>query len=184
MNTKVKIISPKPLRSSVFFVPENKSIRTNNSKFLCSGTIGSNPFKMHSDNMQPENPTQYLDNQPSITDEMCLNTTIKNSISNHSPIAISHIDDDFLDFKASLNMLIEENEAKSEILSILSTDHNDSNLSRINIRSSMPPIRPLNPILRKLEREDSSEIPLSEISVEIPFTKTINSVHEIGIKSK
>jgi hypothetical protein len=177
MNTKVKIISPRPLKSKVFSFPEKRSIKTNNSKFICRGTIGANPFELH--NSKQESPN-FLDNQPLITLEMCS----RNSISNCSPIALSHLNEDFFDFKSNLTMLIEENNAKNEIISILSTDHNDTYGSRNNIRSSMPPLRPVNPLLKKLEMEDSTEISLSGISVEIPFTKDINSFDEIDVNVK
>lgn len=175
MNTKVKIISPRPMRNKEFSLPINRSNKTNNSKFICPGIIGYYPFHLYSNNKQHENQKKNLVNKSSITSEIIPNDAITNSATNFSPITISHIDEDFFDFKSNLTMLIEENDAKSEILSILSTDLNDSNVSRNDIRSSMPPLRPVNPILKKLDIEDSADIPLIESSNEILFTNSFNS---------
>jgi hypothetical protein len=52
----------------------------------------------------------------------------------------------FQDFKSELKKFREEMEAKDEILSILSTE--SSLVVRKDIRSSMPPLRPQNPLLK------------------------------------
>jgi hypothetical protein len=177
MNSTIQIISPRPLRNNVFVFHENKSMKTNNSKFLCSGTIGSNPFSMHS--KMKESP-KFLSNPASLKIEL-FSANFRKSDGNCSPKAICNLEEDFFEFKNNLTMLIEENEAKSEILSILSSDHNDTNVIRDNIRSSMSPLRPINPLFKTLNMEDSIDNSLSKNFFEFAITKNNKSVHEMNV---
>jgi hypothetical protein len=180
MNTNIKIYSPRPLRRSVFSFPDKNSLKSNNSKFLCPGIMCGNPFNLH---ICAQESPKIIDNQPSAKVEVCAGSA-RNSTARCSPIEISDYEEDFFDFKKNLAVMMEENVAKSEILSILSTDNNDSNGFQNNIRSSMPPLRPLNPIFKTLHMEDSTESPLSEISVEYPTSKNRKSVHSFDLESK
>jgi hypothetical protein len=179
MNTKIQIISPRPLRKNVFVFNENKTFKMNNSKFLSNCGIGSSPIKLQSCN---QSSPKFFDNRPQVLLDLC-SMNIENSTGNCSPIKISHIEEDFNDFKHNLAMLFEENDAKSEILSILSSDHNDSFSSRNSIRSSMPPLRPVNPILKTLNLEDSATGALSEFFSEFSISEN-KSVHKLDVYTK
>jgi hypothetical protein len=179
MNTKVKIYSPKPLRRSVFRIPDHNS-GNNNSKFLSHNIICENPFNLHS--CIQESP-KILDNHPSDKLEVCA-VSAKISNSKCSPMGFTEYEEDFFDFKKNLCENIEENEAISEILSILSTDNTDSNGFSKYIRSSMPPIRPVNPILKAFHIEDSTESPLSEMSEEFQISKNRKSINNVDLESK
>jgi len=180
MNTKVKIYSPKPVRRSVFQIPAHNSGKSNNSKFLSHNTICGNPFNLHS--CVQESP-EILDNHPSDRLETC---AVSKKISNAkcSPIAFTEYEEDFFDLKKNISEMIEENDAKSEILSILSTDNTDSNGFSKYIRSSMPPLRPVNPIIKAFHIEDSTESPLSEMSGEFQISKIRKSINDVDFQSK
>ena len=181
MNTKIQIISPRPLRKNVFVFNENKSIKMNNSKFLSNGVLSSSPINMQ--RCKQESP-KLFDNRSPVLFEMC-SMNMENLTGNCSPTQISNIEEDFKDFKHNLTMLIEENDAKSEILSILSSDHNDSFSSRHSIRSSMPPLRPVNPLLKSLSLEDSATGALSEFFSEFSISKNSKSVvHKLDVNTK
>ena len=48
----------------------------------------------------------------------------------------------------------------------------------------MPPIRPVNPILKAFHIEDSTESPLSEMSEEFQISKNRKSINNVDLESK
>jgi len=152
----------------------------NNSKFLGKSGMVSSPINVQSCNQASP---KYFDNRPPVLFDMC-SMNVENSTGNCSPIKFSHIEEDFKDFRNNLTMLFEENDAKSEILSILSSDHNDSFSSRNSIRSSMPPLRPVNPLLKTLNLEDSATGALSEIFSEFSIPANNKSIHKLDVYTK
>ena len=101
--------------------------------------------------------------------------------------SISEDDLTFQTFENGLKNLKEESEAKDEILSILSTDN--SLVVKKDIRSSMPPLRPHNPLLKifldaeavssKKMEESSFLTNFLDLGPNIFFGDKVKSLHEL-----
>jgi hypothetical protein len=179
--SKTQIIAPRPLKKKSIHIPtkqnmflsrkiigKNNSNFDNNSENNSDTSRSKNPFQL-AKNISREN--SFLENSKipnNCKRDISLNTSLNGR--NFTPMVLSEIplheiEQDFNAINKNLQSEIKENEAKDEILSILSTDHSDS--ARINgnkldikdIRSSMPALRPQNPFLKNFSKltKDSKE---------------------------
>ena len=155
MNFQGHIIAPRPIKKKQeaeenFF---KRSSKNHNQENVCDS---QSPFKIASN--VPKIITQEIGKDLSIFSGVSGKFTPKSH--NQIPCLIKstrfltttkNINEEFLFFEKELTEELDDNNAKSEILSILSTDLNEQGINYYttdNIRSSMPPIRPKNPFIK------------------------------------
>ncbi len=150
MNTQANILAPKPLKKK--FNKENvievciiKSNIDNQKHKINLNYPNSNPFRLAS-NIEIEKTNKLSNENPKIL--KLLKTEINKK--NDSELKF---DEDFLCFKRNIENINEENQAKEEILSILLTDSTETEVGMGSDRSSMPQIRPHNPIFKNFSDE-------------------------------
>ena len=158
MNTH-PILKPRPLRRKSISVLKDENISPLRICLIIKTPVtiienpSSSPFKL-ADFSKATNSKEILKNEKFFSNQKILkNSTKDNNFLNNS---ISNFEVDFQTFQFDLQNEIKDSEAKDEILSILSTEHNETETStRISsVRSSMPPLRPQNPFLKNFSHVD------------------------------
>lgn len=93
------------------------------------------------------------------------------------------VQEDFETFQEEFRKEQKDKEAKEELFSILSTEHTDSEIAdRVNLRGSMPPLRPANPFLKNFSKFEEIKYPIesknmktSSFHVKVNFEKNLKN---------
>ena len=155
------ILAPRPLKrstlnqcSKVFYKDKEnldiknsqKILQKNLNKVFYSPKKMNNPFSLVKSEIEESEKNLRLIKMNSEPIEKSFCNSRENSVPNKENSSFVEEEVSFQIFENELKKFRQEMEAKDEILSILSTE--SSLVVRKNIRSSMPPLRPHNPLLK------------------------------------